>query len=89
LTKYRVIAKVRLTPAHEPTGFTRHLLPSGEMPPPVELQIAQYPNEKGFYLFYLGDDGEVMTDTYHDTIERAFEQAELEFVVSPDEWQQL
>ncbi len=27
-----------------------------------------------------------MTDTYHDTLERAFEQARLEFGVEPDEW---
>jgi len=82
-----VLARVRLTPSHRSTGNTRHFLPSGPMPLPVELQIAQYPGDSGFYLFYLDEHGEVMTDTYHDTLERALGQGEWEFSVAADEWE--
>jgi hypothetical protein len=43
------------------------------------LAIAKYPNDSGFYLFYCDAEWAVITDTYHDSVERAVHQAEFEF----------
>jgi hypothetical protein len=57
------------------------------MPPPSELRIVSYPDDNGYYLFYCDGNGVEMTDTYHESIERALSQAEWEFEVKPDEWE--
>jgi len=56
------------------------------MPLPHELRITQYRGDTGFYLFYCGRTGAEMTDTYHDTVEGAMKQAELEFNVEESDW---
>ena len=53
---------------------------------PELLKSVRYPSDTGFYLFYCGADGREMTDTLHDSIEKAQEQAEWEFGVKPSEW---
>ncbi len=77
---------VRLGPQHRPTGKTRHYLGTCELPPPSELRIVQYTEDPGYYLLYFDEEGEELTDTYHDTLSQAMEQAEWEFGVRPDEW---
>lgn len=86
---YSLLRRVRLDPSHQPTGRTRHYLGEEELPPPVELRIVQYPGDSGYYLFYCDDSGTELTDTYHDSLEEAFDQAEWEFQVRPDEWEVL
>ncbi|WP_433076894.1 hypothetical protein ACQP1P_33125 [Dactylosporangium sp. CA-052675] len=87
-----VLAQVRLQPHHQPTGVTRHYFgnPSGarvEVPRPVSLQVVQYPgDEPRAYLFYCDESGGEMTDTYHDSVQEAFEQASAEFGVLHHEW---
>ena len=41
---------------------------------------------KGIIYFYLDKFGEEQADTYHETLEDAFGQAEFEFGVKKDEW---
>jgi hypothetical protein len=41
----------------------------------------------GFYLLYLDDRGSEMTDTWHESVALAMEQAEYEFCLSPKEWE--
>jgi hypothetical protein len=82
---YKIIKEVSLL-SKEPTGHTKHYEGSNELPPAIKLQIAQYEKDDGFYLFYLNQSDEVMTDTYHDTIEAAMSQAEWEYNVRPDAW---
>ena len=52
------------------------------MGPACALAIASYDNtpSSGFYLFYLGDDGTVITDTHHESIDAALDQAAHEYV---------
>ncbi len=89
----RVLRLVRLGSSHHPTGVTRHYRDKQLLPPPAELQIARHDTVwKGspraeFYLFYLDEAGNEMTDTYHETLEEAMVQAEREFQVKPDEWE--
>lgn len=81
-----VLARVRLSDKHQPTGRTKHFLGLGsgqvEIPTPVELRITQYAGTDGFYLFYCDDDGTELTDTFHDTASDALDQAEWEFNVA-------
>lgn len=67
---------------------TIHRTPMGILPQPVALSIVQYEDDQGFYLFYLDETGQEQTDTYHDTLDSAFEQAEFEFGISKEEWMQ-
>jgi hypothetical protein len=82
---YKVLKRISLDGINT-TGKTKHYFGNEELPKPVELQIVQYDGDTGYYLFYLNKDGEEMTDTYHDTIEAAFRQAEWEFNIKQDEW---
>ena len=58
----------------------------GQMPKPFALSIVKYSDNEGYYLLYLDKFGEEQTDTYHETLEDAFGQAEFEFGVKKDEW---
>jgi hypothetical protein len=82
---YKILKKISLEGINA-TGKTRHYFGNEEIPKPVELQIVQYDGDTGYYLFYLNKDGEEMTDTYHDTIESAFRQAEWEYNILPEKW---
>ena len=81
-----ILYQIRLSEKHQPTGKTRHFRSGQELPRPIELRIAQYDGDPGYYLFYCDSLGGEMTDTYHDSIEEAFAQAEWEFAISKDEW---
>ena len=60
------------------------------LPRPTALSIAEYiGGSGGFYLFYLDEAGKEQTDTFHDTLEQAFNQAELEFNIKKNEWEKL
>lgn len=65
--------------ASSTTGATRHVVGGGEVTEFAALAIAQYPSDSGFYLFYCDERWEVVTDTYHESIRAAIEQAEFEF----------
>jgi len=82
----RVLMSVRLRPWHVPTGRTTHIRNGSELPVPVQLQIAEFDDDPGFYLLYLNEIGEELTDTYHDSVEQALSQAALEFGVVESQW---
>jgi hypothetical protein len=69
---------------HRSTGKTTHRI--GRPFEPTSLEVAQLDDDPGFYLFYLDAAGEQLNDTYHDSLARAFAQAEFEFEVRPEEW---
>jgi hypothetical protein len=82
-----ILKRTLLSPHHVPTGFTRHYLGNDLQPAPYELRIVRYSGDNGYYLLYLDSNGEEQNDTYHDTLERALEQARLEFSVREAEWE--
>lgn len=43
------------------------------------LVVCQFPNDNGYYLLYFDDKGEEITDTWHETLEDAKDQAEYEY----------
>ncbi len=85
----RAIARAKLGPHHLSPGRTKHTLSDSRgvrpFPPFVELVIAHYPGQAGFYLMHHAADG-TGTDTWHERIEDAMDQAEWEFEVKPEEW---
>jgi hypothetical protein len=92
MSDYLIHRRLALNPGHVPTGKTRHYLGTPdnrvELPPPKQLMIVQIPPDlEGFYLLYLDDKGNELTDTYHDSLEQAQAQAVWEFGVDPDEWE--
>ena len=80
------LKKLCLDTRHTPTGFTRHSRAGTELPFPTELRIVQYPNDSGYYLFYCDEYGVEMTDTFHETIASAEEQAFAEYGVARVDW---
>lgn len=69
-----------------PTGFTIHRRGGTVLDPPASLAIVQYPGDPGYYLLYLDHNGSEQADTYHESLERAFGQAEAEFGVVRADW---
>jgi hypothetical protein len=78
-----------------PTGGTRHsvgqivageLVPGSPMPPFAALAIVTYADDAGYYLLYLDDDWNEVTDTWHETLEHAISQAEFEYAGVGVKW---
>lgn len=82
-----ILRRVRLTSAHSPTGRARHWSHGALLPLPTELRIVQYVTDPGYYLLYYDNQGQEMTDTYHDSLQGAIAQAEWEFEVQEGEWE--
>lgn len=83
------IKRVALGPQHLKPGRTKHTIRDAnglrDFAPFIALEIARYPNEQSCYLFHVSENGEV-ADTWHQTLEEAFDQAEWEFGVRREEW---
>jgi hypothetical protein len=63
-----------------PTGVTVHRLNSGVMGPAAALAVCQYEGEEHCYLFYCDAEWNVVTDTWHQSLEFAVKQAEFEYL---------
>ena len=79
----------------KPTGATRHsfgsvvedeVVPGPPLSPFAALAIVTYDNNNGYYLFYLDPDWEEVTDTWHESVERAKHQAEFEYEGITSKW---
>src|SRR6266852_3598997 len=62
-----------------PTGNTVHRVGNKVLGPAAALAICQQDGEDYFYLFYCDAQWNVVTDTWHQSLELAFEQAEFEY----------
>jgi len=59
-------------------GRTRHIVDGELAPAPEGLAVCQYEGDPGFYLFGCASDWSTITDTYHDSVADAIDQAEYE-----------
>jgi hypothetical protein len=84
-----IIQFICLKKHHKLTGKTRHFLGDKELSNPTSLKIIKYPDDPGYYLLYFDENDNELTDTYHDTLSGALEQAEWEFEIKPIEWEIL
>jgi hypothetical protein len=78
------------------TGATRHhrahieegeVCKDEELPTPASLEIQ--PADGAFFLLYLDERGECLTDTWHETLEQAKAQARHDFGIGVDDWEDL
>jgi hypothetical protein len=74
---------------HASTGRTTHRRDGRILPKPTSLAISKVGSKPGVFLFYYDERGDVLTDTYHDTVEGAFEQAQFEFNIIRSEWEKV
>ncbi|MEQ8848132.1 hypothetical protein [Botrimarina sp.] len=83
-----VICFVELDETTPPTGNCTHSVNGAEFPPVsfAGLIVAQYAGEKSFFLFYCDDGWNVITDTWHQTLEDAISQANFEFENLSNRW---
>jgi hypothetical protein len=83
------LCRVELNASHLSPGRTKHILSDAagtrDFLPFKALEICTYPDDSGYYLLYEPETGHG-TDTYHETLSDAKNQAEWEFGVSNDEW---
>lgn len=87
---YAILKQVSLSTSHMPTGKTQHRQGGRQLlPTPAQLQIVRSAGEPGFYLLHLDKSGKEQTDTYHETIDGALSQAEWEFSIKPNEWENV
>lgn len=71
---------------HTKTENTRHFV-YGQLIEKINgLAICKYDNDLGYYLFGCDEAWNSITDTYHDSIEDAKEQAEFEYKNSMTTW---
>lgn len=85
--EYLVLYSVTLADENRPTGKTIHRQGCNELPPPQQLLIVRYPDVDGVYLLYMDEHKSEQTDTFHDDVQGAMEQAEWEFGVSRSQWE--
>lgn len=87
MTGYLTIKQIRLGPRHEPTGKTRHSSGSVKLPTVALLKIATYADAEGYYLLHFDEDGNEITDTFHESVKDAMAQAKWEYQVDIRDWQ--
>jgi hypothetical protein len=81
-----VVATIRLGTNHTSTGRTTHRSGVDTLPSPAELRIVKYAGDVGYLLLHLDDELNEITDTHHDSLESAFEQANWEFSIARSDW---
>lgn len=87
MNNHSVLLQIKLSTKHQSTGKTKHFDGEKELPPASILQIVKYPDDQGYYLLYMDEGGNELTDTYHDNLDGAMAQAEWEYLVKPSEWE--
>lgn len=75
----QVVRYAKVTETVTPTGATHHTVGGTLWGPAAALAIAHYPDTEGYHLLYLADNGNVVTDTWHESIQAAFDQAAFEY----------
>ncbi len=69
-----------------PTGNTTHSVAGETLGPCSGLAICHYSDSSGFYLFYCDPCWNVVTDTWHQSLNNAKSQAEFEYSGIADKW---
>ncbi|HET9180488.1 MAG TPA: hypothetical protein VFP59_00015 [Candidatus Angelobacter sp.] len=86
------VKRVELAPHHLNPGRTEHSISDRHglrpFPPFTSLEIAHYECSPGYYLFHICADGQA-ADTWHESLDDALYQAEWEFGVKVEEWQDI
>jgi hypothetical protein len=82
----KVILYAHVGSGHVPTGKVRNMVEGKAAGPVNALAICQYGNSNEYYLFGCDVDWRTITDTCHETIEAAKQQAEFEYEKISGAW---
>ena len=82
----KLIQYAIVTPATPSSGKTRHWV-SGELVGPAAGLAIRRSDSDGYYLFGCDANWEIVTDTWHATLEEAVRQAEFEYPGISRYWQ--
>lgn len=89
MSEFRSLYRTEMAAHHLNPGRTKHQLKDAsglhDFPPFRTLEICSTGPTNRFYLMYLPETGPG-TDTWHQTLDDAFHQAEWEFGVQREEW---
>lgn len=89
LDEAKVLYYTSIDERHMPTGATQHWVADELLGSAAGLAICQYNKDDAFYLFYCDRAWNVITDTCHQSLEDAFDQAELEYQGVSQTWEQM
>jgi hypothetical protein len=82
----KVICFSPIDSRHRHTGNTRQIVAGVIMEPASGLAICQYSGEDAFYLFGCDVAWNSVTDTWHEDLQDALEQAEFEYEGVSETW---
>jgi hypothetical protein len=85
----KVICFTKLDTRHIRTNNTEHHVSGQILQNIYGLAICKYEEEVGFYLFYCDPNWSTITDTWHETVDDAKEQAEFEFTNTLSTWENI
>jgi hypothetical protein len=90
MSEFRSLFRVELGPHHLRPGRTKHQLKDAtglrDFPPFNALEICSTDPANGFYILYQPENGQG-TDSWRQTLDDAFDQAEWGFGVAREEWE--
>jgi hypothetical protein len=75
----KILEYLTLTLEQKRAGNTSHVIGGKEQVEFSGLAICQYEDDEGIYLFYCDSEWNVLTDTWHETVKDAEDQASFEF----------
>ena len=82
----RVVCYTPIDQRHVKTGNTVHLTGRDETEGPRGLAICQYDDEDGYYLFSCDQEWQSLSDTWHQALDDAKDQAEFEYKGTSQSW---
>ena len=82
----RVLMYAVIDSRHRPTENCRHIVGSNDFSRAGALAICQYPDAHGYYLLYCDAAWNEITDTWHQALDDAMNQAEFEYAGITETW---
>lgn len=82
----RVVCYAAISGRHQVAEGAVGDVPGGGLGPPVNLAICQYDGDESFYLFTCDHEWRSQSDTWHQNLESAREQAEYECAGAKGAW---
>jgi hypothetical protein len=82
----KVICFTPIDSRHRHTGNCRQIVAGVLQGAAAGLAICQYEGQDGYYLFGCNAEWDSVTDTWHQTLEEAKEQAEFEYEGVSETW---
>jgi hypothetical protein len=85
----KVVLYTKIDERHRHTGNCKQIVAGILMGAASALAICRYEGEENYYLFGCDENWNTLTDTWHETLEAAIEQAEFEYEGTNKTWQKL